>query len=157
MLKLALQGMRTRWVTFIGSFIALALGVGLIATTGLALAATFSAPDRGPERLVKAPVVVKTSGLVRADTPIGERTQTITDPAPVPAAVTAKLAALGRTVEDRTFPVSGPGLGEDTVGHPWSVAALTPYTLTAGRAPSAPGEAVATGDALRPGTRVQAA
>ncbi|MFD3973331.1 FtsX-like permease family protein [Streptomyces cyaneofuscatus] len=157
MLKLALQGMRTRWVTFIGSFIALALGVGLIATTGLALAATFSAPDRGPERLVKAPVVVKTSGLVRADTPIGERTQTITDPAPVPAAVTAKLAALGGTVEDRTFPVSGPGLGEDTVGHPWSVAALTPYTLTAGRAPSAPGEAVATGDALRPGTRVQAA
>ncbi|GAA5212044.1 ABC transporter permease [Streptomyces thinghirensis] len=157
MLKLALQGMRTRWVTFIGSFIALALGVGLIATTGLALAATFSAPDRGPERLVKAPVVVKTSGLVRADTPIGERTQTITDPAPVPDAVTAKLAALGRTVEDRTFPVSGPGLGEDTVGHPWSVAALTPYTLTAGRAPSAPGEAVATGDALRPGTRVQAA
>ncbi|WP_228989509.1 FtsX-like permease family protein [Streptomyces sp. DH8] len=157
MLKLALQGMRTRWATFVGSFIALALGVGLIATTGLALAATFSAPDRGPERLVKAPVVVKTSDLVRADTPIGERTQTITDPAPVPADVTAKLAALGRTVEDRTFPVSGPGLGEDTVGHPWSVAALTPYTLTAGRAPSAPGEAVATGDALRPGARVQAA
>ncbi|PVC99228.1 FtsX-like permease family protein [Streptomyces sp. CS014] len=157
MLKLALQGMRTRWVTFIGSFIALALGVGLIATTGLALAATFSAPDRGPERLVKAPVVVKTSDLVRADTPIGERTQTITDPAPVPAAVTEKLAALGKVVEDRSFPVSGPGLGEDTVGHPWSVAALTPYTLTAGRAPSAPGETVATGDALRPGTRVQAA
>ncbi|MEU9357242.1 FtsX-like permease family protein [Streptomyces sp. NPDC048301] len=157
MLKLALQGMRTRWVTFIGSFIALALGVGLIATTGLALAATFSAPDRGPERLVKAPVVVKTSDLVRADTPIGERTQTITDPAAVPAAVTEKLAALGEVVEDRSFPVSGPGLGEDTVGHPWSVAALTPYTLTTGRAPSAPGEAVATGDALRPGTRVQAA
>ncbi|NED03544.1 ABC transporter permease [Streptomyces sp. SID6648] len=157
MLKLALLGMRTRWVTFTGSFIALALGVGLIATTGLALAATFSAPDRGPERLVKAPVVVKTSDLVRADTPIGERTQTITDPAPVPAAVTEKLAALGKVVEDRSFPVSGPGLGEDTVGHPWSVAALTPYTLTAGRAPSAPGEAVATGDALRPGTRVQAA
>ncbi|MFB6699921.1 MULTISPECIES: FtsX-like permease family protein [Streptomyces] len=157
MLKLALQGMRTRWVTFIGSFIALALGVALIATTGLALAATFSAPDRGPERLVKAPVVVKTSGLVRADTPIGERTQTITDPAPVPAAVTKKLAVLGKVVEDRSFPVSGPGLGEDTVGHPWSVAALTPYTLTTGRAPSAPGEAVATGDALRPGTRVQAA
>nr|WP_202521722.1 FtsX-like permease family protein [Streptomyces sp. SID5614] len=149
--------MRTRWVTFIGSFIALALGVALIATTGLALAATFSAPDRGPERLVKAPVVVKTSGLVRADTPIGERTQTITDPAPVPAAVTKKLAVLGKVVEDRSFPVSGPGLGEDTVGHPWSVAALTPYTLTTGRAPSAPGEAVATGDALRPGTRVQAA
>ncbi|MGW1431851.1 FtsX-like permease family protein [Streptomyces sp. NPDC002431] len=157
MLTLALQGVRTRWVTFIGSFIALALGVGLIATTGLALAATFSAPDRGPERFVKAPVVVQTSGLVRADTPIGERTQTITDPAPVPAAVTARLAALGRTVEDRTFPVSGPGLAEDTVGHPWSVAALTPYTLTSGRAPSAPGEAVATGDALRPGARVRAA
>ncbi|MFJ6883957.1 FtsX-like permease family protein [Streptomyces californicus] len=157
MLKLALQGMRTRWVTFVGSFIALVLGVGLIATTGLALAATFSAPDRGPERFVKAPVVVKTSDLVRVDTPIGKRTRTITDPAPVPAAVTAKLAALGRTVEDRTFPVTGRGLGADTVGHPWSVAALTPYALTGGRAPSAPGEAVATGDALRPGAQVRAA
>ncbi|MFD3903864.1 ABC transporter permease [Streptomyces sp. CB04723] len=157
MLKLALQGMRTRWVTFVGSFIALALGVGLIATTGLALAATFSAPDRGPERFGKAPVVVKPSDLVRVDTPIGERTRTITDPAPVPAAVTTKLAALGRTVEDRTFPVTGRRLGADTVGHPWSVAALTPYALTGGRAPSAPGEAVATGDALRPGARVRAA
>ncbi|WP_420168496.1 ABC transporter permease [Streptomyces violaceoruber] len=157
MLKLALQGMRTRWVTFVGSFIALALGVGLIATTGLALAATFSAPDRGPERFGKAPVVVKPSDLLRVDTPIGERTRTITDPAPVPAAVTTKLATLGRTVEDRTFPVTGRRLGADTVGHPWSVAALTPYTLTGGRAPSAPGEAVATGDVLRPGARVRAA
>ncbi|KIF75036.1 hypothetical protein QR77_16040, partial [Streptomyces sp. 150FB] len=65
MLSLALRGVRTRWVTFVGSFVALALGVGLIAATGLALAATFGAPHRGPERFAAAPVVVEASGTLR--------------------------------------------------------------------------------------------
>jgi len=37
--------------------------------------------------------------------------------------------------------------------HGWSSARLTPYTLTAGRAPVRPGEIV-TGYAVKPGTRV---
>lgn len=48
MLSLSLRGMRTRWVTFVGSFLALALGVGIVATTGMALAATFDAPVTAP-------------------------------------------------------------------------------------------------------------
>ncbi|MGW8883202.1 FtsX-like permease family protein [Streptomyces sp. NPDC055749] len=153
MLSLALRSMRTRWVTFIGSFIALALGVGLIATTGMALAATFSAPERGPERFAAAPVVVRASDTLRVGTQIGERTQRLADPRPVPSDLATRLASLGRTVEDRTFPVRISG--EDVVGHPWSVAAATPYRLSAGRAPRAPHEIVVTADSgTGPGDRV---
>ncbi|MGW6304634.1 ABC transporter permease, partial [Streptomyces niveus] len=152
MLRLTLQGMRARWVTFTGSFVALALGVGLIAATGLALAATFQAPHRGPERFAAAPVVVRATDTLRVSTPIGERTQRLADPRAVPAEVAAELARLGRTVEDRTFPVSYAsmggggdrtnGEGAAAAGHPWSVAAATPYRLTDGRAPRTPGEVV---------------
>ncbi|WP_405611135.1 FtsX-like permease family protein [Streptomyces sp. NBC_01508] len=164
MLRLTLQGMRARWVSFTGSFVALALGVGLIAATGLALAATFEAPHRGPERFAAAPVVVKASDTLRVSTPIGERTRRLADPRAVPDGLAAELARLGRTVEDRTFPVSfadasfGDGAdGAGAVGHPWSVAAATPYRLMEGRAPEAPGEivvAAAPGGGVEIGDRV---
>ncbi|MFI6084660.1 FtsX-like permease family protein [Streptomyces sp. NPDC051217] len=161
MLRLTLQGMRARWITFTGSFVALALGVGLIAATGLALAATFHAPHRGPERFAAAPVVVRASDTLRVSTPIGERTQRLADPRAVPDGLAAELARLGRTVEDRTFPVSfadaslgggGGGDGAGAVGHPWSVAAATPYRLTDGRAPATSEEVVV---AAEPGTQVR--
>ncbi len=161
---LALRGVRLRWVTFAGSFVALALGVGLIAATGLALAATFDAPERGPERFAAAPVVVRADGLLRVDTPTGTRTAPLDRPGPVPPGLAARLAALGRTVEDRTFPadVVDPRAREAVdarVGHPWSVAAAAPYRLTTGRAPAAPGDVVVTtgsgGPRLRTGDRVR--
>ncbi|WP_373569608.1 FtsX-like permease family protein [Streptomyces sp. or20] len=101
---LALSGMRTRWITFVGSFVALALGVGLIAATGLALAATFDAPERGPERFAAAPVVVRAADQLRVDTPTGTRTKPLDHPGPVGPRTADRLAALGRTVADRTFP-----------------------------------------------------
>ncbi|WP_069735457.1 ABC transporter permease [Streptomyces sp. EN27] len=164
MLMLALRGVRLRWVTFAGSFVALALGVGLIAATGLALAATFDAPERGPERFAAAPVVVRADGLLRVDTPTGTRTAPLDRPGPVPPGLAARLAALGRTVEDRTFPadVVDPRARQAVdarVGHPWSVAAAAPYRLTTGRAPAAPGDVVVTtgsgGPRLRTGDRVR--
>lgn len=162
MLRLTLQGMRARWVTFTGSFVALALGVGLIAATGLALAATFQAPHRGPERFAAVPVVVRASDTLRVSTPVGERTQRLTDPRAVPDGLAAALARLGATVEDRTFPVSladaslgggsDSGGGSGAVGHPWSVAAATPYRLTDGRAPATSEEIVV---AVGPTTRAR--
>ncbi|THA76348.1 ABC transporter permease [Streptomyces sp. A0642] len=162
MLSLALRGMRTRWVTFVGSFLALALGVGIIATTGLALAATFDAPRHGPERFAAAPVVVRGEDRLRVRTPGGVRTRELTSPRAVPAELAAALARLGPTVEDRTFPVSAgaarlDGGGGATVGHPWPVAAATPYRLSAGRAPAAAGEVVVTaggGSDVRTGDRI---
>ncbi|MEU2069482.1 ABC transporter permease [Streptomyces anulatus] len=178
MLMLALSGMRTRWITFVGSFVALALGVGLIAATGLALAATFDAPERGPERFAAAPVVVRAADHLRVDTPTGTRTKPLDHPGPVGPRTVDRLAALGRTVADRTFPAdvtaartgadagdprsdakeprtgadarkSRPGQdAEARVGHPWQVAAAAPYRLTSGRAPADPDEVVVT---TRPG------
>ncbi|XCM30696.1 FtsX-like permease family protein [Streptomyces parvus] len=164
MLMLALRGIRLRWVTFVGSFLALALGVGLIAATGLALAATFDAPERGPERFAAAPVVVRADGLLRVDTPTGTRTAPLDRPGPVPPGLAAQLASLGGTVEDRSFPAdimdAHPGQdAEARVGHPWSVAAAAPYRLATGRAPAAPGDVVVTtgtgGPRLRTGDRVR--
>ncbi|MET7645142.1 FtsX-like permease family protein [Streptomyces sp. NPDC005426] len=163
MLSLALRGMRTRWVTFVGSFLALALGVGIVATTGMALAATFDAPRHGPERFAAAPVVVRGEDRLRVRTPIGVRTRELTSPRPVPAGLATALARLGRTAEDRTFPVSvaGSRLGGDgggTVGHPWPVAAATPYRLASGRPPAAAGEVVVTagnGSEVRTGDRIR--
>ncbi|MEU1350737.1 ABC transporter permease [Streptomyces sp. NPDC005795] len=161
MLSLALRGLRTRWVTFVGSFLALALGVGIVATTGMALAATFDAPRHGPERFAAAPVVVRGEDRLRVRTPSGVRTQELTSPRAVPAELVTALAKLGRTVEDRTFPVTvgDARFKEDgtTVGHPWPIAAAAPYRLATGRAPAAAGEVVVTagaGAGVRTGERI---
>ncbi|MGW2593784.1 FtsX-like permease family protein [Streptomyces sp. NPDC001515] len=162
MLSVLVSGLRARWVTLAGSFLALALGVGTVAATGLGLAATFDAPHRGPERFAAAPVVVRGADRLEVPTPVGVRTAKPLTPRPVPPAVVTALARLGPTAEDRTFPVSvaaarldadGPG----PVGHPWPVAAATPYRLTEGRAPAAPGEVVVTagpGSGIRAGDRI---
>ncbi|NEA55726.1 ABC transporter permease [Streptomyces sp. SID13666] len=154
MLNIALRTLRARWATFAGSFVALALGVGLIATMGLALAATLDAPHRAPERFAAAPVVVRGTDTLRVTTAHGVREKRLDRPRPVPAATAAALARLGRTVQDRTFPVRADGAPAGTVGHAWSAAAFTPYRLTSGRAPATPGEIVTTGGWAAPGARV---
>ncbi|MYV55835.1 FtsX-like permease family protein [Streptomyces sp. SID3212] len=157
MLSVVVRTLRARWTTFVGSFVALALGVGLIATMGLALAASLDAPDRRPERFAAAPVVVRASDTLRVPTPSGVRTKGLDFPPPLSAALVAKVAAVGRTVEDRSFAVrvSGAAAPAALVGHPWSTAAFAPYRLTTGRAPSAADEAVATGSWAAPGLRIR--
>ncbi|CAM5734056.1 hypothetical protein SBADM41S_12175 [Streptomyces badius] len=123
---LALRGVRLRWVTFAGSFVALALGVGLIAATGLALAATFDAPERGPERFAAAPVVVRADGLLRVDTPTGTRTAPLTGP------------ARSRRVSPLGWPPSG-GRWRTVRSRrtSWTLAPLRPWTPGSGtRGPS---------------------
>ncbi|MFF7279376.1 FtsX-like permease family protein [Streptomyces griseorubiginosus] len=154
MLSVALCTLRTRWVTFVGSFVALSLGVALLAVMGLALASSLDAPERRPERFAAAPVVVQGQDTLSVPTPIGARTQKLAHPRQVPEATVAKLRRLGTVVEDRSFPVratEGPG---DLVGHPWSTAAFAPYEIDAGRAPRSAGGVVVTGDWARPGERV---
>ncbi|MFE3826097.1 ABC transporter permease [Streptomyces sp. NPDC059092] len=155
MLSTALHTLRVRWVTFAGSFVALALGVALIAVMGLALASSLEAPDRKPERFAAAPVVVKGMDTLRVPTPTGDRSRKLAQPRAVPDDVIAKLKDLGTVVEDRSFTVRARGGPGDLVGHPWSVAAFAPYRLDAGRAPKAADEIVVSGDWARPGTRVR--
>jgi len=59
MLSIALQTIRTRWAAFVGTFTALVLGVGLVATVAVAFAAAFDVPELGPQRFSAAPVVVQ--------------------------------------------------------------------------------------------------
>ncbi|MER5210205.1 FtsX-like permease family protein [Streptomyces sp. NPDC002838] len=155
MLSTALRTLRTRWVTFVGSFVALSLGVALIAVMGLALASSLDAPDRAPERFAAAPVVVKGQDTLEVPTSIGDRTQKLAQPRPVPDDAVAKLRDLGTVVEDRSFEVRAEGGPGDLVGHPWSTAAFAPYELDAGRAPKAADEVVVSGDWARPGSRVR--
>lgn len=154
MLITALRTLRARWVTFAGGFVALALGVAVLTVTGLALASSLEAPGRAPERFAAAPVVVQGQDTLRVPTPVGDRVHQLAHPRPVPEEAVARLRGLGRVVADRTFPVRAVD-GTRLTGHPWSIAAFTPYRLTAGRAPEAPHEVVATSPRARPGDRLR--
>ncbi|MFD5493093.1 FtsX-like permease family protein [Streptomyces sp. NPDC127091] len=155
MLTVALHTLRTRWVTFLGSFVALSLGVALLTVMGLVLAASLDAPARTPERFAAAPVVVRGQDILRVPTPAGDRTQELAQPRAVPAPTVAKLERLGTVVEDRSFPVRVHGGPGDLVGHPWSTAAFAPYRIDAGHAPRTADEVVVTGDWAAPGERVR--
>ena len=155
MLSVALRTLRSRWITFVGSFVALCLGVALIAVMGLALASSLHAPHRQPERFAAAPVVVKGPDTLRVSTPNGDRVRKLARPRAVPAAVVAKLRKLGTVVEDRSFAVRARGGPGDLVGHPWSTAAFAPYGIDAGRAPRAADEVVVSGGWAKPGERVR--
>ncbi|MFF4541080.1 FtsX-like permease family protein [Streptomyces aureus] len=155
MLSTGLRTLRARWAAFVGSFLALSLGVALIAVMGLALASSRDAPDRRPERFAAAPVVVKGRDTLEVPTARGERTRKLAQPRAVPDAAVARLRDLGTVVEDRSFAVRAEGGPADLVGHPWSTAAFAPYRLDAGRAPEAGDEVVVSGDWARPGTRVR--
>ncbi|UNZ16085.1 ABC transporter permease [Streptomyces sp. 891-h] len=164
MLTSTLAALRTRWVGFTGSFVALALGVGLLTVMGLALASASQAPERKPERFAAAPVVVKGADTLRVPTSIGERTHKLAHPRVVPDSVRARLEKLGQVVEDRSFGVRVEGGPRDLVGHPWSTASFAPYRLREGRAPRADDEVVVSGDwarrgagPARPGQRLRTA
>ncbi|OQR65930.1 ABC transporter permease [Streptomyces maremycinicus] len=158
MLSVAWHTLRARWAAFVGSFVALALGVALLTVMGQALAASLHAPVRAPERFAAAPVVVRGQDTLRVTTPTGVRTKELARPRPVPAGTVAALRAVGPVTEDRSFPVRAygtPAAPDDLVGHPWSTARFAPYRLTAGRAPAAAGEVVTSGDWATVGTRLR--
>jgi len=135
----ALRTLRCRWTTFTGSFVALSLGVALLTVMGLTLASSLDAPERAPERFAAAPVVVQGEDTLRVPTRIGDRTQPLAHPRPIPPETVAALRELGTVTQDRTFAVR-----DDLIGHPWSTAAFAPYHLTSGRPPRAADEVVAT-------------
>ncbi|MFD8384204.1 ABC transporter permease [Streptomyces sp. NPDC059679] len=159
MLRMTLGGLRTRWITLVGTFVALGLGVALIATMCLALASTLEAPRRGPERFAAAPVVVRGADTLTVPVRRGPDTEKVSaplaHPRPVPPELVARLGRLGPVTPDRTFPVRSAALPQGAVGHPWSAAAFTPYRLTAGRAPQKAGEVVVAGSEVRVGDRIR--
>ncbi|MGW2205081.1 FtsX-like permease family protein [Streptomyces sp. NPDC001774] len=97
MLTVVLSGLRARWAAFLGSFVALALGVGLLATMGLGLASTFDAPEREPRRFASVPVVVQGRDAVTVEVRRGPDTASVSQkldrPQPVDIELVAELKA----------------------------------------------------------------
>ncbi|MFJ5827742.1 FtsX-like permease family protein [Streptomyces sp. NPDC093089] len=80
MLTVVLSGLRARWASFLGGFVALALGVGLLTTMGLGLSATFHAPERSPQRFASSPVVVQGRDQLVLDVLRGPETASVALP-----------------------------------------------------------------------------
>ncbi|MEU0405232.1 FtsX-like permease family protein [Streptomyces sp. NPDC006197] len=97
MLIVVLSGLRDRWASFLGGFVALALGVGLLATMGLGLSATFHAPERSPQRFASSPVVVQGQDRLTLDVRRGPDTvpveRRLDRPQPVDGGVLRELRA----------------------------------------------------------------
>ncbi|MFI2352237.1 ABC transporter permease [Streptomyces sp. NPDC019443] len=96
MLTVAFAALRARWATFVASFVALALGVGLIAAMGLGLASTFDAPKRAPERFASSPVVVMGTDTLAVES---RRHLPLPHPHPVDIELVRRLRALGPVVQ----------------------------------------------------------
>jgi putative ABC transport system permease protein len=161
-LTLAVQTFRSRWIAFVGSFVALALGVCLLATTGLALAASVAGTDRAPQWYRNADVVVAGSNTVSVTTGTGDEVMTSTTgtaystalPADLPARLAA-LAGVAEAVPEHQAPIEV--AGDVGIARPWSAAALGAYTGLAGGPPTADDQVVLTAPTdRRPGDRVPA-
>ncbi|NUP47121.1 MAG: ABC transporter permease, partial [Catenulispora sp.] len=133
MIDIAKATVRYRWASFVGAFLALALGTAMIGMMALTLTATFGTPFSGPQRFAHATEVVVPRGFADAVLP---------PPAALPADVVARLTAAGPAVADRSFGAQTPDGPSGMTGHGWSAAAFADYRLTAGRAPAAAGEIV---------------
>src|SRR5215207_10432723 len=137
MLRLALLSGRGRLGTFTGALVALIASSALVMAGGMPLEAALRTHPP-VERYAAAAAVVTGQQIVGEDhdVPLGERAR-------VGSALAARLAAVPG-VRAAIADVSAPARlgGRATVAHGWSSAALTPYVLSAGRAPARPDELV---------------
>ncbi|MPY63201.1 ABC transporter permease, partial [Streptomyces spongiae] len=116
------SSLRTRWASLLGSFVAVALGVGVMAAMGLGLAETFDAPEREPQRFASSPVVVMGRDTLTVEVRRGPGTAHVTKklahPHPVDEHLLAELRELGRVRLDAVArdAVSVDAVGVDAVG-----------------------------------------
>src|SRR3954470_1957002 len=137
MLRLALLSARGRLSTFTGALVALIASSALVVAGAMPLeAALRSHPP--VERYAAAAAVVTGHQVVGTEdaVPLGERAR-------VSSALAARLSNVPG-VRAAIADVSAPAQlgGRDSLAHGWSSAALTPYSLTAGRAPAGTDEVV---------------
>ncbi|WP_251095202.1 ABC transporter permease [Streptomyces sp. Caat 7-52] len=173
MLRYALRTIRARKAGFLGAFLALMCAAALITACGSLLDTGLRGTIR-TERYAAAPVVVSADQYVhrttvkhkKGKTKVKHKAKPIAERAWLPGNLRSTLAhtpGVARVVPELTFPAqpstpAGTG-GRTAYGHAWDSAALTPYRLTAGRAPRAADDLVIDGDlaeraGLRPGDRL---
>jgi putative ABC transport system permease protein len=157
MLRLALETMRARRHGFVGAFVALSFAVALVMACGI-LVETGTRAAAPVQRYAAVPVVVAANQTIAVKLGVGGDASVesflLPEQARIPMAQADQVTGVDgvRTVvADRSIPtmvatadgqlLSGPD-GGPVVGHGWSSAALTPYSLAAGRAPGTAGEVV---------------
>ncbi|MEV4860858.1 ABC transporter permease [Streptomyces ossamyceticus] len=103
---LSLASLRARWAALVGSFVAVALGVGVVAVMGLGVAATLDPPAREPERFASSPVVVAGIDTLTVEVERGSGTARVSKklarPHPVDERLLAELRKLGPVRTDGT-------------------------------------------------------
>ncbi|MCX5176419.1 FtsX-like permease family protein [Streptomyces virginiae] len=174
MLRYALQTVRDRKAGFLGAFVALLCAAALVTACGTLLE-TGLRGKIGTERYAATPILVSADQNVHETTvkeKKGGRTKTkhkakpVAERAWLPAATVDTVRAVPgveRAVPELTFQavplVKASGKPLPSYGHAWSSAALTPFTLTEGRAPQSGDEvvvdrALADRAGLRPGSEL---
>ena len=137
MLRLAILSARGRLGTFTGALVALFTAAVLSMAWGMQLESLLR-PHPPVERYAGAAAVVTGQQNVGAD-----RDVLLTERAGVSSALITRLAAVPgvrAAIGDVSVPAR---LGaREAVAHGWGSAALTPYVVSAGRAPARPGEVV---------------
>lgn len=156
-MRLAWDMVRHRFAAFAGTFVAIALGVAVVA--GATTLWASSQPET-PRRLAAAPVLVHSPAVGTGDDGYPEyRSWTDAEAAGL-ARRLATLPGVTAAVADPAFYVQRVVAGRPTgdpeaaraEGHAWSAATLGGYRITAGAAPAGPGEVALAGAA--PGIRI---
>jgi len=158
MIGLAWRTLRGRSTSVAGAFVALALGVAVLAAMTLALASSIGAVS-DPGWYARAGVVVAGADTVSITTGSGDDTSTNTagtgQTRAVPPGLVVRLAALaGATVVDYAGYAAAVGAPGDTA-HPWTAAALHRYGWVSGGPPQGAGQIMLTAPTrYRPGDRI---
>ncbi|MCG5214102.1 ABC transporter permease [Streptosporangium sp. KLBMP 9127] len=154
MIRLAVQTLRARWVSLLGTVVALVLGVAQVTAMGILLMTMIDPPDRPVERFAQAPAVVLASDPAwdPARHDLGVRSWAAAKG--ISADLRRKVAATGETVVDRAFYAQLENGSKDQVGHPWPVARFGGHALRDGRPPSSGKEIVVASGQARTGDQV---
>ncbi|MFU8875943.1 FtsX-like permease family protein [Micromonospora sp. SL4-19] len=170
MIRLALAGLRSRLVAFLGTFVAAVLAVALVGGAALLLFSVLTARPAthrfdavgvvvGGDRQVSLTAVKeKGKGKTKSKT----KTERLAGAPALPAEWAMKAAAVpgvAGVTADYSFPVTLTTLDRAPIGsavaHGWASAALLPFTLRAGVAPRPGQVAVDPSLGLRPGDHVR--
>ncbi|WP_433825288.1 FtsX-like permease family protein [Actinoplanes sp. CA-015351] len=149
---------RHRFASFAGTFVAVALGVAVLAASATL---QLSSAPLAPARYDAAPLLVLPPGIGTNDYGEPERANWTPAEASSLAATLRSVPGVRAAVPDPSFYVQrligGKATGDPQAsridGHAWSSAALGGYQLSAGRPPRKAGEVAAAG--ISPGERIE--
>ena len=157
--------LRSRWIGFVGAFLALLCAAALVGACGVLLE-TGLRGGIDPQRYAAAPLVVSADQQVHRTTVTHkkDKTKTKTKSKPVSqrawldtelADTVAAVPGVARVITDLSFPASVIGTSGESFGHAWDSAPLTPMRIVDGAPPAADDEVVLdAGSAARTGLDV---